>query len=175
MSEGPRRRSALEKASLAVLSATEHVVFVVIGALLFLVALALLVHTALTAVPIFVPGVDVMETGTAVLDRILLVLMVVELAYTVLLSLRGAVLSAEPFLIVGLIAVIRRILVITVGEPRTGTTVHSASSATLLELGVLTSVVLVFVASIVLLRLRPRVRNGDRLAAEGHEVRREDP
>jgi uncharacterized membrane protein (DUF373 family) len=154
------------------LSTAEHVVFAAIGALLFLVALALLVHSALAAGTMFVPGANVVETGTGVLDRILLVLMVVELAYTVMLSLRGAVLSAEPFLIVGLIAVIRRILVITVGEPRTGNTVHTASAGTLLELGVLSGVVLVFVGSIVLLRLRPRGRAESRHTVDEREVRR---
>jgi hypothetical protein len=41
-----------------------------------------------------------------------------------------------------------------------------------LELGVLTGVVLVFVGSIVLLRLRPRARTLERRAVEDLEVRR---
>jgi hypothetical protein len=63
------------------------------------------------------------------------------------------VLSPEPFLIIGLIAVIRRILVITVGEtktPTSGTVDHSIA-----ELAILTVVVIVFVGSIVVLRIRP--------------------
>ena len=88
---------------------------------------------------------------------ILLVLMVVELAYTVLLSLRGSVLMAEPFLIVGLIAVIRRILVITVGEVGPS---GSSVSRNATELGILTGVVVVFVFSIFLLRRRPN-REGE--------------
>lgn len=154
------------------LAVTERAVFLSIGVLLFVVAIALLVHSAFVAATMFVPGAHVVNIGTEVLDRVLLVLMVVELAYTVMLSLRGSVLSAEPFLIVGLIAVIRRILVITVGEPRTGGSVNTASSATLLELGVLTGVVLVFVGSIVLLRLRPRSRSLERRGGEDLEVRR---
>jgi uncharacterized membrane protein (DUF373 family) len=159
VSDASRKRGWFERAALGALSLAEHVVFIFVGVLLFLVALALLVHTAATAVPMFEPNNNVVDIGTSVLDRVLLVLMVVELAYTVLLSLRGGgLLSAEAFLLVGLIAVVRRILVITVGEPRTGGTAHAASSATLLELGVLTGVVLAFVASIFLLRLRPRMR-----------------
>ena len=46
----------------------------------------------------------------------LLVLMIVELAYTVILSLRGTVLRPSRSCSSGLIAVIRRILVITIGE-----------------------------------------------------------
>jgi uncharacterized membrane protein (DUF373 family) len=100
---------------------------------------------------------SVSSFGSRFLDAILLVLMIVELAYTVILSLRGSVLQAEPFLIVGLIAVIRRILVITVGEAGPhGTSVAQSIG----ELGILTGVVVVFVGSIVLLRMRP-VRSDD--------------
>jgi uncharacterized membrane protein (DUF373 family) len=47
------------------------------------------------------------------LDRILLILMIAEILYTVQVSFREHTLSPEPFLIVGLIAATRRILVIT--------------------------------------------------------------
>jgi uncharacterized membrane protein (DUF373 family) len=169
--EPPRERSTLERQVLRILSTTEHLVFFIIGVLLFVVALVLLAHAAMSVVPMLGPNAHVVQNGTRFLDQILLVLMIVELAYTVMLSLRGAVLSAEPFLIVALIAVIRRILVITVGEPRTaGNMERAASSATLLELGVLTAVVLAFVSSILLLRLRHRSRSDDRaLAAVGDD------
>ncbi len=150
------------------MSTTEQIVFFLIGILLFVVALVLLYHAAIAIAPMFGSDGNVAQSGTAILDLILLVLMIVELAYTVMLSLRGAVLIAEPFLIVGLIAVIRRILVITVGEPRTGDMGRAASSATLWELGVLTLVVLAFVGSIVLLRLRRRS------AADDHLLNAED-
>jgi uncharacterized membrane protein len=93
----------------------------------------------------------------------LLVLMMVELAYTVIVSMRGKVLSAEPFLIVGLIAVIRRILVITIGDVnKNASGVLSAPvggmDAQSFTLIILTVVVLVLVGSIVL--LRPRSRDG---------------
>ena len=48
-----------------------------------------------------------------VLDRLLIVLMLVEILHTVRISIRSHVLVTEPFLVVGLIASIRRILVIT--------------------------------------------------------------
>jgi uncharacterized membrane protein (DUF373 family) len=161
MSEAPREISVATRGSVRALSAIEHVVFFIIGVLLFIVALVLLGHSATSIVPMFPADADVMQAGTRFLDLMLLVLMVVELAYTVLLSLRGGALLAEPFLIVGLIAVIRRILVITVGEPRTDGIERTASSATLWELGVLSGVVLVFVGSILLLRLRRRNKGDD--------------
>lgn len=163
MSEARHELPAAARAGVRVLSTIEHVVFFIIGMLLFIVAIVLLGHAATSIGPMIPADADIMEGGTRFLDLILLVLMIVELAYTVLLSLRGGVLLAEPFLIVGLIAVIRRILVITVGEPRTANIARAASPATLWELGVLTAVVLAFVGSILLLRMRRRSRADDQL------------
>jgi phosphate-starvation-inducible protein E len=58
----------------------------------------------------------------ALLDRILLILMIVEILYTVQVSVREHSLVPEPFLLVGLIATVRRLLVLTaevstLGEP----------------------------------------------------------
>ncbi len=131
----------------------ERIVFLAIGVLLFAAALLFLRQSAGVLLAMLTEsGGSPSAFGSQFLDVILLVLMIVELAYTVILSLRGAVLAAEPFLIVGLIAVIRRMLVITVGEmgPH-GTDVRQ----TIYELGILTVIVLVFVGSIALLRLRP--------------------
>ncbi len=47
------------------------------------------------------------------LDQALLVFMVAELVHTVRITLRDRSLAAEPFLIVGLIAGVRRILIVT--------------------------------------------------------------
>ena len=132
---------------------SERIIFFAIGVLLFVAAVALLKDCFPILGEMFAGGRDVTSSvGSQFLDVILLVLMVVELAYTVILSLRGSVLSPEPFLIIGLIAVIRRILVITVGEtkPATGSVDH-----TIAELAILTAVVIVFVGSIVVLRFRP--------------------
>ncbi len=48
-----------------------------------------------------------------VIDRLLVVLMLIEILHTVRVSVRSGSLTCEPFLVVGLIACIRRILVIT--------------------------------------------------------------
>src|SRR5262245_9425067 len=48
----------------------------------------------------------------SLLDQILLGLMIVEILYTVQVSLREHVLVPEPFILVGLIAGVRRILVL---------------------------------------------------------------
>lgn len=93
-----------------------------------------------------------------VLDQLLIVLMVVEILHTVRISIRSHVLVTEPFLIVGLIASIRRILVITLeAATLTKSTSWSADGAsifraTMVELGLLGLLILILVFSITLLR-----------------------
>lgn len=93
-----------------------------------------------------------------VLDQLLVVLMLVEILHTVRISIRSHILVTEPFLVVGLIASIRRILVITL-EASTLTkegswTTQGASifRASMVELGLLGLLVLVLVFCITLLR-----------------------
>jgi len=147
--------------ALRIFVGAERVVFSLVGAMFFIAAfsLALRATTDLWAL-VAGPRDSIIVAGTAFLDLMLLVLMLVELAYTVITSLRGTDLSAEPFLIVGLIAVIRRILVITIGGVNLGGSGGESSGAggslgsQPIELGILTAVVLVFVGSIALLRSR---------------------
>ena len=94
-----------------------------------------------------------------VLNELLIVLMLVEIMHTVRISIKSHVLVTEPFLVVGLIASIRRILVITLEAAtlsKQGVWVSDGASAifhsSMLELGLLGGLVLVFVISITLLR-----------------------
>ena len=88
------------------------------------------------------------------IDQLLFVLMLVEILHTVRMSLRSGALSVEPFLIVGLIASIRRVLVITL---ETAHDMHGEASGDLfryamIELGVLAALILVMVTSMYVLR-----------------------
>jgi hypothetical protein len=140
--------------AIVLLEWVERAVFVVIGILLFIAALVLLFRSTGFLVDMALPDNRTpLTSGTQFLDRILLVLMMVELAYTVVLSIKGQVLLAEPFLIVGLIAVIRRILVITVSEVNHG--MAPSSPEVLNELEVLAGITAVLVISIAVLRWRP--------------------
>ena len=132
----------------------ERLVFFVVGVLLFLAALALAIRSIQVLAHLFGGSVaDTVSATAEFLDIVLLILMIVEIAYTVSLSLRGAMLRAQPFLIVGLIAVIRRVLVLTVQEVRDrGTLVGGLLSRPNIELAVLALVVMVFVIAIYLLR-----------------------
>jgi len=139
-----------------VLIAAERAIFVLAGALFFVAAFALTFRAAVELWRLLTgPSDQIIAAGTSFLNIMLLVLMIVELAYTVIISLRGSVLRAEPFLLVGLIAVIRRMLVITIGDSG-----HGVTSVQPLELGLLTAIVLVLVASLVVLRRIPQERDG---------------
>ena len=90
----------------------EDVVYIVLGVLLAGTALALLATGAAGFGRSVLAGAPP-QAFVSVLDQILLVLLVIELLYTVKVSFREHSLVPEPFLIVGLIAVTRRILIIT--------------------------------------------------------------
>ncbi|HWF87108.1 MAG TPA: phosphate-starvation-inducible PsiE family protein [Vicinamibacterales bacterium] len=131
----------------------EDVVYVGLGVLLSVSAIVLLGHTAISfsrellhaALPDAIVGV---------LDRLLLVLMIVELLYTVQVSFREHTLVPEPFLIVGLVAATRRVLVLTAEFTGARAQNEAAFRVAMIELSVLTVLILVLVASLVLLRSR---------------------
>jgi phosphate starvation-inducible membrane PsiE len=90
------------------------------------------------------------DTGVFLLDRILLLFIFAELLYTLrLVSFRGRIL-VEPFLFIGLIAVVRRILVITAeADLQQG---GDALDDFLIQVAVLSGLVLVLALAIALLR-----------------------
>jgi uncharacterized membrane protein (DUF373 family) len=94
----------------------------------------------------------------AVIDRLLLVFMLIEILHTIRTSIQARTLTCEPFLIVALIASIRRVLVITlqsseVTREAVWTPEHEMLfRSTMLELVVLGVLILVTVGSIWLLR-----------------------
>jgi hypothetical protein len=101
------------------------------------------------------------DYGLLMLDRLLLVLMLVEILHTVRMSiLSKEFLFVIPFLIVGLIASVRRVLVITMhpakfSEEDLGTAQEAiAFHNEMVELGLLGFMVLVFALSIYFLNRR---------------------
>lgn len=128
----------------------EDLVYVGLSVLLSLTVLALLA----TAFAGFGKSLVTWSVGAGIiglLDQILLILLLVELLYTVQVSFREHALSAEPFLLVGLISAIRRVLVLTaeLGEKK-----QPPPSSFLIELGVLAVLILVLAISLVMLRRR---------------------
>lgn len=131
----------------------EDVVYVGLGILLAVSAAVLLVAGAIAFGRTLLAG-SFPEGAIALLDRILLILMLVELLYTVQVSFREHALVPEPFLIVGLIAATRRILVLTAEVTGMVERPDAMFRNAMIELGLLTFLVLVMVISLVLLRGR---------------------
>jgi uncharacterized membrane protein (DUF373 family) len=130
----------------------EDVVYIGIGVLLTFSALVLLVNGALGLWQATMEGAP-LRGVINLLDRTLLVLMLVELLYTVQVSFREHALLPEPFLIVGLIAATRRILVVTAEFSVTGkdgSPEHFRDG--MLEIALLTLMTVALVASLLMLR-----------------------
>ncbi len=99
-------------------------------------------------------GLDAFLIVTVV-DHLLLVLMLVEILHTVRQSIEARELQAEPFLVVGLIATVRRILLVTLETSNVGMTTQGVVenfSHNMIELGVLAGLTAVLVASIAVAR-----------------------
>ena len=132
-----------------------------LGVLLAAGALVLLADATLTFVANLIAG-TLPARMVSLLDRVLLVLMFAEILYTVQVSFREHALVPEPFLVVGLIAAIRRVLVITAEFSDVKDAGSAQFRATMVELGLLTALSLVLVVSLVLLRRRPEMPSAER-------------
>jgi hypothetical protein len=70
---------------------------------------------------------SITAAATALLDEVLLVLILIEIVHTVVLSLHSHRLVAQPFIIVGLVALIRKILFILSGQKQVSTSLLACS------------------------------------------------
>ena len=139
----------------------EHAVYVAIGILL---VLALVLALAGAGKVLFEGLKDWsgMSVTFDIVDRLLFVLMMVEILHTVQASVRTGTIVCEPFLIVGLIACIRRVLVITLETSQITRPEHwkpdqlPLFNASMIELGVLALLIAVLVGSIHLMRRQER-------------------
>jgi uncharacterized membrane protein (DUF373 family) len=149
-----------------VFARVQDVAYVGLGVLLAFTAVALLIHGGIDLMGALVKG-DV-KVVVSLLDRTLLTLMIVELLYTVQVSFGEHTLRPEPFILVALIAVVRRILVITAeigAETRPEVLVFEEA---MLELGLLTALTIVLVASIVILGRKAKV--SEEIAPAAHRA-----
>jgi uncharacterized membrane protein (DUF373 family) len=137
----------------ALLSFVEDAIYVVIAALLAVAASALLVDAAIGFRGIGDDGASTVVLE--VLDRLLLVFIVVELLFAVRVTLRQREIVAEPFLIVGIIASIKEIIVLSVKAADYIGDAERFGHA-IREVAVLGVLVVVLAASALLLRLKER-------------------
>ena len=151
------------------LGSSESVVLVLIGLALVLVAVLLLysaMHDLNEAVHMG-PG-EIERKSIGILNTVLLVMMTMEIVYTVAISLESHTLNAEPFLIIGIIAGIRRMLVIT--ATATEQEVHPEQfHNTLVELGLLAATVVALAGAIgSSASVRTASSRGTNARADGH-------
>jgi uncharacterized membrane protein (DUF373 family) len=145
-----------------ILDTFERIAYLAIALALSVPIVLLVVSAAMSMLE--VAEVGVLETVLAVLDRLLLAFIFVELIDTIRVTLteRG-VFIAEPFLLVGLIAVVRRILLLTAGLEQAESTEMFRNM--LIELGVMTGLVIVLTVALYFTR-RMRVSEKERESTE---------
>ena len=132
------------------LKQTESVVLFVIAIVLALLAI-LLLFSSVQALYVAVVGGQIRDQAIEILDSVLLVMMTMEIVYTVTLSLESHKLVAEPFLVVGAIAAIRRMLVITAESTKLENQ-PAIFQNTLFELGLLAVTIILISTSVYILR-----------------------
>lgn len=133
------------------IAAVETALYLLVGALLVVAGL-LMVYDIVEG---FIDGLRhreaAVEMGLRVLDRVLLLLIIAELLFTLQLVIARGEIATEPFLFIGIIAVVRRVVVITAeieNLPQGG----RALTNFLLELGLLALLVIGFGVAIYLIR-----------------------
>src|SRR5580692_2819961 len=117
----PRRGIPAVAWSIFFLEHTQDVITVVVGVMLLALSATLLISGTADFVHVVSSGKvlsaqSVATAATSLLDEVLLVLILVEIVHTVVLSLYSHQLVAQPFIIVGLVAVIRKILFVLSGQ-----------------------------------------------------------
>src|SRR5467141_1622208 len=158
MVSGPSEKDRATRLSTELFLRIELVVYVALGILLSVTALLALASAAL----LLWEGMRDWSSTSAVfliVDRLMFVLMLIEILQTVRGSVRSGELTPEPFLIIGLIASIRNVLVITLKSSGMTSEGHHGSfegemlfRSSIIELAVLGALILIFVVSIYLLR-----------------------
>jgi uncharacterized membrane protein (DUF373 family) len=153
----PETWRALKKVSLpSVLAVAEHIIYSFVALALIVPIVMLFVSVAMSMLQVSEAGI--FQTVLAILDRVLLVFILVELLYTTrIIRQEHGIIIAEPFLLVELIAVVRRILLVTAQiEEARGT---QEFQNLLAELGVMAGLVVVLTSALFLLR---RTRRSER-------------
>jgi phosphate starvation-inducible membrane PsiE len=141
----------MESRGVRYLGLAEDVVLALVAIVLVVLAVALLANSVVDMVNGIAAG-QVADLGIQILNGIILVMMIMEIVHTVTVSIAEHVVTAEPFLIIGAIAAIRRMLVITAQGTELELTNPDAFRSLLLELALLAFIVFVMVISVFILR-----------------------
>jgi phosphate starvation-inducible membrane PsiE len=150
MSEQPNKKS-WPSIGAHFLGRSESAVLILIGVVLVVLAVLMLEGAIVNIFHAASEG-KIREEAIEILDSVLLVMMTMEIVYTVAISLEAHALVAEPFLIIGAIAAIRRMLVITATSTKDEHVAPEVFRNTLIELALLALIVVTMAVSIYTLR-----------------------
>ncbi len=137
-----------------VLVVAENVVYALVGGLLAAGAVMVLVAVTFHLVTDVSEGVE--KGITAALDGMLLVFILLELLAAVRTTMKEKKLVAEPFLVVGIIAAIKEIVVLTLESKDISRTDNGAFRNTMVEIGVLGGAILLIALASFLVRRKER-------------------
>jgi uncharacterized membrane protein (DUF373 family) len=149
------------------LERSEHYIYLVAGYILVIAAAGLLV-TAVIEMAITIMAGEYTAAIIHLLDRVLLSLMLAEIIYTVGRIVQTQQLETEPFLVVGIIAAIRRLLIITAEGASHVDIADPRFLGTLAELGLLAAIILMLAWAMRLLRNSTDNAPGDTPSIEGN-------
>lgn len=152
----PEKDSSMHPVRLVVvrgLSGVENIAYVCVGVLLGISALALL-WSGFRLVATGLIARSLIHQIPELLDQVLLILLVVELMYTVQVSFREHGLISEPFLVVALIASVRTVVVIGAELPKLPQASEVIFRHSIVELALLTVMIVAFVAALIALQVK---------------------
>jgi uncharacterized membrane protein (DUF373 family) len=132
----------------------ETVVYAIAFLLLVAAAVLVVIGGGQAVVQAATHQVNTLQGGVLVLDRVLMVLIIAEIAATLRAVLLYHEIAAEPFLFIGLIACVRRILIVTAATEQVHT--DKELNRLLLELGALGLLVIGIAVAIFLVRYSAR-------------------
>jgi len=154
----PTKKSDMRDWIIQGFNGAEDTVYIGLGLLLAATALTLLITEMIYFGHYLITGA-LSENIVFLLDRILLIIIFVEVLYTVQVSFRQHVLQSEPFLVVGMIAVTRRILVLTAELSKLVKDNEGVFRNAMIELALLTLLIISLVVCLRMLRQRDRSKN----------------
>jgi uncharacterized membrane protein (DUF373 family) len=158
MSRQPETRPRLVE----ILGRSERVIYYGAAFALVLTVIMIFASAAISVVDTFGARpleTALVDTSLTVLDRVLLIFILVELLNTIGIFVREREIIAEPFLLIGLIAVVRRILLVTAEAEQTVGTEKFLNLV--IELGVLTGLVIALSGALYFTRRAERPRSTD--------------
>jgi len=130
-----------------IISAVEKSILIVI-ILFLIISSILLIIEEINSIISFYGEKQSIKIIIEIISKTLLLLMIIEILITVKISLTEHILSCQPFLIIGLIAAVRRILIISVEIAY----VHDMFNHYIIEMGLLILLILIFVIALAILR-----------------------